>query len=235
MQYNIDFEIMGMMVTIVIAIAFRMNYVSRTRSDNAFMTLVYFILASQALDMITAYTFSLHKPSLNLINLIMTTGYFYCAFATAVAFERYIASYIHAPRRKSYHVLRFSIVVLYCIHGLLNPFTRLAFYFTEDGSYVHGAFYYVGYIAPGLFELAALYQILRYRKYFSKKQWISSVAFLVIVAGTMILQATILTDVYLTFGTIPVALLMIMMSLETPDYRKLTQTLEELEEAKQEA
>ena len=236
MKYNIDYEIMGMMVTVVIAIAFRMNYVSRTRSDKAFMKLVYFILASQALDMITAYTFSLVRPELNLINLIMTTGYFYCAFATAVAFERYVASYLHdEPRSKFYDYFRYAIVILYCIHGLLNPFTKWAFYFEPDGTYVHGSLYYIGYVAPGIFELIALYQIIRFRKYFAKKQWISSVAFLGVVAVAMVLQATIFKDVYLTFGLVPVALLMILFSLETPDYRKLTKTLEELEQARQEA
>lgn len=236
MRYNIDFEIMGMLVTIVIAIAFRMNYVSRTRSDKAFMKLIYFILASQALDMITAITFSLQIPELNAINLVMTTGYFYCAFATAVAFERYVASYLTGvPRNKLYDAFRVTLVVTYCIHGLLNPFTKLAFYFQPDGSYVHGDLYYVGYILPGVFEMAALYLIIRYRKHFSKKQWVSSVAFLVVVAVTMVLQAFFFSNIYLTFGVVPVALLMILHSLETPDYRKLTKTLEELEKARQEA
>ncbi|MBR6478690.1 MAG: hypothetical protein IKS85_09615, partial [Lachnospiraceae bacterium] len=227
---------MGMLVTIVIAIAFRMNYVSRTRSDKAFMKLIYFILGSQALDMITAFTISMVDPKLNAFNLIMTTGYFYCAFATAVAFERYVASYIlDIKRSRFYNYLRYFIVIGYCIHGLLNPWTKLAFYFLPDGTYLHGDLYFIGYIAPGLFEVLALYQIIRYRDHFSKKQWISSVAFLGAVAVAMVLQAFVVNDVYLTFGLIPVALLMILFSLETPDYRKLTQTLEELEAAKQEA
>ena len=236
LKYNIDYEIMGMLVTIVIAIAFRMNYVSRTRSDKAFMKLIYFILGSQALDMITAFTISMVDPKLNAFNLIMTTGYFYCAFATAVAFERYVASYIlDIKRSRFYNYLRYFIVIGYCIHGLLNPWTKLAFYFLPDGTYLHGDLYFIGYIAPGLFEVLALYQIIRYRDHFSKKQWISSVAFLGAVAVAMVLQAFVVNDVYLTFGLIPVALLMILFSLETPDYRKLTQTLEELEAAKQEA
>ncbi len=236
MQYNIDYEIMGMLVTLVIAIAFKMNYVSRTRSDKAFMVLVYFILGSQALDMITAYTFSMMDPALNTFNLIMNTAYFYCAFATAVAFERYISSYIRKPNNsRLYDCTRYAIVILYCIHGVLNPFTGLAFYFLPDGTYVHGDLYYIGYIAPGIFELASFYQIIRYRRHFSKKQWISSVAFLGVVAIAMILQATVCKDVYLTFGLIPVALLMILFSLETPDYRRLTHTLSELEKARQEA
>lgn len=236
LKYNIDFEIMGMLVTIVIAIVFRMNYVSRTRSDMAFMKLVRWILAAQALDMITAVTFSFEDPRLNIPNLIMTTGYYFCAFATAVCFERYIVSYIpEMIHNKAYEIVRKIMISFYYIEGLTNPLTRLSFYFTPEGQYVHGPIYYIGYVWPAIFALASLYHIIRYRRYFSKKQWIASVSFHFVVFGAMILQATVLPDVYLTYGLIPISLLVIMFSLETPDYRKLLTTLDELEEAKQEA
>ena len=236
LKYNIDYEIMGMLVTIVIAIAFRMNYVSRTRSDMAFMKLVHWILAAQALDMITAITFSFEDPRYNLFNLIMTTGYFLCAFATSVCFERYIVSYI--PERKFnkiYEIIRKGMIVVYLIQAATNPFTKLSFYFTDEGIYLHGPIYYIGYIMPGIFALISLYHIVRYRRFFSKKQWIASVSFHFVVFGAMILQATVFPDIYLTYGLIPISLLVIMFSLETPDYRKLLSTMEELEAAKQEA
>lgn len=236
MKYNIDYEIMGMLITLVIAFMFRMNYVSRTRSDKAFMKLIYFILLAQALDMLTAFTFSLETPKLNAFNLLMTTGYFFSAFATAVCFERYIASYLpEESDTKAYMIVRYTLIALYCLHGVLNPYTKLAFYFDADGIYHHGHLYYLGYAAPALFALSSMYQIIRYHKYFARKQWISSISFLLVVFVAMILQMGVFPDVYLTFGLIPIALLMILLSLETPDYRKLMQTMEELEKAKQEA
>ena len=51
----------------------------------------------------------------------------------------------------------------------------------------------------------------------------------------MFLQFFVFQDIYLTYGLIPIALLMILFSLETPDYRKLINTMDELENAKQEA
>ena len=236
LKYNIDYEIMGMLVTIVIAIAFRMNYVSRTRSDMAFMKLVRWILAAQALDMITAVTFSFEDPRLNIPNLIMTTGYYFCAFATSVCFERYVVSYIpENTLGKAYEIVRKALIVIYLLQGLTNPFTKLSFYFLPDGTYVHGPIYYIGYVWPGIFAIATLVHIIRFRRLFSRKQWIASVSFHFVVFGAMILQATVFPDVYLTYGLIPISLLVIFFSLETPDYRKLLSTMEELEAAKQEA
>ena len=236
MKYNIDFEIMGLLVMLVIAYNFYMNYVSRTRSDRAFMTLVRLIIAAQVLDMVTAITFSMQLPELNLINLILTTAYFLCAFATSSAFERYVATYVFVDRKnRIYDIVRRTVIVIYCLHGLLNPFTKLAFYFDPDGSYQHGPLYILGYIVPGMFTLMSLYFMLRYRKRFAFRQWLSSVVFIFVVFAAMVLQLTFAKDVYLTFGLVPIALLMIMFSLETPDYRKLMKTLEELEKARQEA
>ena len=127
------------------------------------------------------------------------------------------------------------LIWIYLLQGLTNPFTKFAFYFTEDGQYVHGPIYYIGYVWPGIFAITTLVHIVRFRRLFSRKQWIASVSFHFVVFGAMILQATVCQDVYLTYGLIPISLLVIFFSLETPDYRKLLSTMEELEEAKQEA
>ena len=60
-------------------------------------------------------------------------------------------------------------------------------------------------------------------------------AFVIVVFVAMTIQLVFLTELYLTFGVVPIALLMVMFSLETPDYRKLINTLNELEKAKLDA
>ena len=236
MKYNIDFEILGALVTVAIAYNFKRNYVSRTRSENTFIKMVYFILGSQILDMVSAYTISIEKPELNIINHILTSGYFLCAFATAVSFERYVVTYIaEVDKNKVYDILRKGVIIVYTLFSLANPLTGLAFSFDEEGVYHHGTLYVMGYLAPALFMIAALYFVIRYRRSFAKKQWVASIFFISVVFAAMTLQISVLTELYLTFGIIPVALLMVMFSLETPDYRKLMKTLDELEKAKQEA
>lgn len=236
LKYNIDFEIMGFFVTLIIAVYFNMNYVITNRSDKAFQRLLYYVLAAQIMDMLTAITFSFEDPRLNLFNLIMTTVYYMSVAATAVEFETYIISYIDVViKNKTYDIIRRVVFVLYVVHGLINPFTKLAFYFEIDGTYQHGALYILGYIIPGLFVAASLFHIIRHRDCFDRKQLISSTVFIALVIVTMFLQAFLLPNIYLTYGLIPLGLLVMLMSLETPDYRKLMKTMDELEKAKQEA
>ena len=236
MKYNIDFEILGSIVTLVIAYNFRMNYVARTRSDKAFLKMVYGILASQILDMASAVTISIESPKLNVINHILTSGYFICGFITTVAFERYVVSYIaEITRNKVYEVFRRVVIILLFVFSLTNPFTGLQFTFDAEGVYHHGSLYVVGYIAPAIFMIASMLFIIMYRRCFSKRQWISCVTFVVVVFVAMTIQLVFLNELYLIFGVVPIALLMVMFSLETPDYRKLINTLNELEKAKQEA
>ncbi|MBR4776899.1 MAG: response regulator [Lachnospiraceae bacterium] len=236
MKFNIDFEILGSIVTLVIAYNFRMNYVARTRSDKAFINMVYWILASQILDMVSAITISIEKPEWNVINHILTSGYFIAGFVTAVAFERYVVSYIaEVTRSKTYEIFRRTVIILLFAFSLSNPLTGLQFSFDTEGIYHHGSLYVVGYIAPALFMIASLFFIVLYRRCFSKRQWISCMVFVIVVFVAMTIQLVFLTELYLTFGVIPIALLMVMFSLETPDYRKLINTLTELEKAKQEA
>ena len=83
--------------------------------------------------------------------------------------------------------------------------------------------------------IASMLFIILYRRCFSKRQWISCVTFVVVVFVAMTIQLVFLNELYLIFGVVPIALLMVMFSLETPDYRKLINTLNELEKAKQEA
>ena len=70
LKYNIDFEIMGLVITLVIAFYFHMNYVVTTRSDKAFKKLLYFILIAIILDILTAFSFSLENPKWNMFNLL---------------------------------------------------------------------------------------------------------------------------------------------------------------------
>ena len=151
LKYNIDFEIMGMMVMLIMIYFYHANYDISTRSEKAFSKLMIFVLIAEILDMVTAFTFSLEDPKWNLINLILNTAYYMNAAATAVEFEGYITSYIDVVvENKIYDTVRRVIFVLYVLHGLANPLTKFAFYFDENGLYQHGPVYILGYIIPGL-------------------------------------------------------------------------------------
>ncbi len=237
LKYNLDFEIMGVIITLIIWFYYQMNYVVKTRNDKAFLNMCLCILAAQITDIITGFTFSMEDLVSPEMNMFLNTVYFFCSLSAAVAFERYVASYIIEKRKYAgYDALRIFIIVFHTLLILMNVFSRGLFYFDPDtGEYIRGPLYAEVYAAPFIILLLSLYLIIRYRKRFDGKQWISSIVFLVVIFSGMILQGLFFPDIYLANGMISIALLMIVFSLETPDYRKLTRTLNELELARNEA
>ncbi len=236
MKYNIDFEIFGSIIILIIIIFFKLKFDRQTESEKSFMRLAYIILIAQFTDMASAVTISIGGPKLALFNLLFDTVFFIVEVYMALFFIDYILiSAYGKPVRKS----RIILVFYGFIHTILLIFNLFfGFYFRFDfatGDYIHETWYYILYAIPGILAVAALIIILRLRRKFSSKQWISVSSFILFAVIGLILQGTLIPNIYLSFGLVTIAFLMIVFSLETPDYRKLMKTMQELEEAKRDA
>ena len=113
------------------------------------------------------------------------------------------------------------VIHVYAVILIVNMF--FGFYFSFDrttGDYIHGPLYYVLYLAPGAFTLYAIFLIFYNRKRFTLKQWLPVFSFLLFSVVGLILQGTLIPNMYITFGLVTISFLMILFSLETPDYRR---------------
>ncbi len=236
MKYNIDFEIFGTIIILVIISFFKLKFDRQTEGEKSFMRLAYIVLIAQVTDMASAVTISIGGPKLALFNLLFDTFFFAVEVYMALFFIEYVLISIYKKLFKKYRV---ALIVFGSVHTLfliLNMF--YGFYFRFDfttGDYIHEDWYYILYAVPGSLALYALIMLIRHRKKFSTKQWISVVSFVLFSVIGLVLQGTLIPNIYLSFGLVTIAFLMIVFSLETPDYRKLIQTMEELEEAKKDA
>ena len=73
LKYNIDFEIMGVLITLIIWFYYRMNYVVKTRHDRAFLRICACLFAAQVTDIATAITFSMGARIPPAVNMFLTT------------------------------------------------------------------------------------------------------------------------------------------------------------------
>ena len=236
MKYNIDFEILGSIIMLVIIVFFNLKFNRQTEKEKSFVKLAYAVLIAQVMDMATAVTISIGGPKMSVFNLVFNTCYFVVQFYMGILFTQYVlVSAYGKPVHKFWIILR-TINAIYVSLLILNMF--LGFYFRFDyttGDYIHTAYYYVLYIVPGLFTLNAAFLICYHRKKFIFKQWISVFSFIILSVVGLLLQALVIPDIYITFGLVTISFLMIVFTLETPDYRKLMETMEELEIAKKDA
>ena len=236
MKYNIDFEIFGSIIMIVIIVFFKLKFDRQTESEKSFMKLAYIVLIAQIMDMASAVTISIGGPKMALFNLIFTTSYFIVEFYVGIYFIKYVLVAAHGEPVRKYDILLNTLAGIYALSVLANLYFKYYFRFDfTTGDYIHGDYYFLLYLIPGLFTINSLILVIYHRKKFNAKQWFSVASFVLFVVAGLLLQGLVVPEVYLSFGLVTIAFLMIVFSLETPDYRKLIKTMEELELAKKDA
>ena len=116
------------------------------------------------------------------------------------------------------------------------------FSFTKDGAYVKGPAYLIVYASPCYFVMCSAVIVIYNLRRFRVWQRISIFLFVAIQISGIVLQMFFFPDTLLALFMSALGLMMLLFTMETPDYQKLVITIEELsatkkvaEEAKEEA
>lgn len=232
--YNIDFEIAGAIFMMILYCYLVIQYSNQSEINRRFKKLVKYIFAAEVMDILTSVSISYGDVIPAIANVLINTVYFILVASMAYRFLRYVESYIYKEEINGKGALANRII--YAVYSgmiVLNIFGRHFFYFNSDGEYIHGKLYIIVYVAPLYFLLFSAGVLIRNRKVFMLKQKFSAGIFIILAAAGPILQLLWFPDVLLSLFTPSVAVLVILFSLETPDYQKLMKTLDELEKAKE--
>ncbi len=232
MYYNISFDIAAILVLTVLAVGMKTVLYTDTQGSRLVRRYVYSVIFMAVIDIITAYTICYGHMIPDLLNIILNTLYQYSAvFCVAVAM-RTIFSYFPSIRRKSVLINR-SILYIQALFVTVNLFTGWLFRF-EKGQYIHGPIYLISYILSLAVVFHALYVVIVNRADSSGVMIRIIVLFLFLPTVFTIVQMIVGDTLLIAFGEAFSALIM-LFALETPDYRKLMKTMNELEIAKEEA
>ena len=132
------------------------------------------------------------------------------------------------------NVTNFSLLGINLLLLLTNPLTGWVFTYDSQGNYIHEKLFVpVAYGFPILFFfIGCLYMVTHTEKY--RKAQIRSMGIASIVAGSMFLiQMLYFDDMLITLFIASLGVLVIFLSLETPDYVRLLEARAELTEAKE--
>lgn len=234
--YNIYFGISAMIFMAVLAVYLRLGYNMQSVRNREFYRLVMVVLGADIMDVVTAITISYPTEVSPIVNILLNTVYFYLNAALCFSFFRYSLLYNSKFEHGVKPHLFFRVLMsLYMSVLTLSMFTGWVFSFDEGGNYVHGPLYFLSYIVPYLiFGCGAFVMFINMKEY-SAKQRYSVIAFAIVGASGGITQIFFFPDVLLTMFTISVAIIIVLFSLETPEYQQLMQTMEELRVATEEA
>lgn len=234
MLYNIDFDIVALILMVLVFILMRLNFVQETVQSKGFRGLLLMIVTVTVFDLVTAVTISYAKDIPLWLNVILNSIYFFLAAAMGLVYNIYIAQFAKGGRlSKKGQWFNMAVLAVWGVLLIVNPFNGIVFSFTPSGEYVHGVCYIGGLILPIYYIVyAGLFLGLNWKQ-FNTKQRICITMFIIMAALGPIVQVAWVPEYLLSMFTPALAVVVMVFSLETPDYHVLMQTMEELKETKE--
>lgn len=236
LQYNIYFGLSAIILMVILVVYSKITYNMESVRNREFYKLTIYVLIADILDVITAFTISYAAVIPPMVNIILNTLYFGGNSVLCYQFLKYSTLSVNWFKGKASVHVGYRIV-MGCQAALLltNIFTGWMFDFDTAGNYIHGPLYTVTYIVPYACFALGILRMVRHIKEYSIQQRLSIFSFSVIALIGAVMQMGFFPQILLTSFSLSIGLIIVLFSLETPDYQKLLQTMDELQQAKIEA
>lgn len=230
-RYNLDFDVAAVIILLLEIIYVRVQYSHDKYSSRLFIMLLHSSFLLAIVDILSSLMLAgeLQWASKGLTKFTCSFYYLVSAF-TIMIFYRYIVEYldIKLERTVSYYVMTFFpfFFVVECL--IANYFANILFTGGEHGYFSYGPLITVIYYYPIYYFILTIIQLIRERNRITAKQSLPVLAYMVSTIIAVVTQYIFQNVMVMSFG-FAVALLIMMLSLETPDYKRLVKTSELLE------
>lgn len=232
--HNIDFVIAAICVMLIVYFSVGKKYSKISQSNKMFYHMVNTAMIQSVIDifMNVAETYTdVFSPQIagwsrtifNLMTVILT----YYAYAYVKA---YSAEKNKSTKQKVMDIIVGILLISFLLLGVYNLFSGVVSYIDDEGVFHNGPLYITNYIVPLILLIFILLTAIDRRKYYTKEQFKAIIFFIILVltgvAAEFLLHYETLT---VMFG-VSLAILIVQLSLETPDYKKMNDTMEALKE-----
>ncbi|MGN0425507.1 MAG: ATP-binding protein [Acetatifactor sp.] len=243
LKYNISYEVASTIFLIALLFYIRLQYDTHTKLNLEFRKLAWIGLIATVMDVTTAVTISYPEVIPIKLNILLNTVYFISVAVLGYQLMFYDMYYVYRDGLNR-RFIRFQKILIGCYVGLLiaNIYAGFLFSFTEDGTYVKGPAHLTVYLAPFYFIMCSAVILVCNLRKFRAWQRVSIFLFVFLQIAGMVLQMLFFPDTLLALFMSALGLMMMLFTMETPDYQKLVITIDELsamkkmaEEAKEEA
>ena len=238
-MYNIFFEVAATGFLMLLILYLYVLYPNPSESNRKYRFMVIMLLICEILDIITARMIdngALIPPT---VNLIVNTVYFLACDYMGLAYVYYMDSFFSGfsgagtLKRGTFKRSGEIICLIYTVVLVLNLFNGLVFSFSEKGEYVHGPLFPLSYGILLLLCIDGMLYIHYHRRDLDKRQHIASWLFVSFLIVGGILQGFLFTKTLLTMYMGSLAVFAFLFAVETPDYHKLRETMQELSKARE--
>ncbi len=243
LKYNISYEVASTIFLVILLFFINMQYNTNSILNREFRKLTWMGLIATIMDITTAITISYAHLVPVQLNTVLNTLYFVSVAILGYQLMYYDLLFIYRKEKKS-RFIKFNqyLLVVYFLILLFNMITGYFFKFSPEGEYVKGVTYLAVYFAPSYFVICSAIILVAHFQRFSSWQRVSIFLFAFFQLSGLVLQMFFFPDTLLALFMSSLGLMMMLFTMETPDYQKLAITIEELsktkkmaEEAKEEA
>ena len=231
LDYNIFMEVAVIPLDIVLYCYLVLRYTNMTRINVAFRRFAFLVMLADIVDVLTAIVTSAHGNVSNYAHYVFNITDSVLTSLAAFAFIYYIYAYSNVEKlsMKIRNVINWTLLIINMGLLLTNPITGLVFTYDEAGNYIHEILFVpVAYGFPILFFALGSCYMLTHRENFSKNQVAAMVISIIITGALFMIQMLYFDDMLITLFIASIGVLVIFLSLETPDYVRYLKTKVEL-------
>ena len=236
LKYNIFLELAVVPLNFILCVFFRIRYTENTRVNREFKLLASLVFWGTVVDVVDAILLSLGPGVPIFLMYLMNTANYLLATFGAYQFIRYVISYVGEQfSRTTGAFINRVLLGIYVIMLLQNFFTGTVFAYVDGrGTAVGPLFMMVVYAYPLYYILYGGVFILSHSESYAKKMKYALAVTFIFMIALYALQMFLYRNLLVTFFAASLAILVMFLTLETPDYVKLRKTLEELSISKRE-
>lgn len=235
MKYNIYFEVASVLVLFILLLFLRLQYNMQSKVNKEFLKLTVLALIANILDVVTAVTISYAEYVPVWLNVLLNTLFFLTMALACYQLMFYSEYYVYHNAKKSWFLRanQIMLIIYAVVLSVVNPLTGCIFYFNEEAEYVHGVLYYAIDIIPYYLVVCSVIFLTRDFRNFQPWKRASIIIYVLLGTSGSVVQLFFAPDILLSMFTMALGFLMMMFTLETPDYQNLIRTIEELQRTKE--
>ena len=235
LSYNISFSIAALAIAVILLLIVILNYSTSNIVNKRYKYLLISAIVMIALNIVTVVTNDNAAYIPELFNMALNGLYFFSGAVVAVFFLYYCISISlresKPSHKKAIYIVSVTVLGLYLISLIVNNWTGFYFHY-ENNVYTGGPAYIFVNAVSLLYIFYAIGMLIVKRKMFNINQLICTALFFLSFIVSFVLQLTVFKTTLLSDFGCALGILIVFFSIETPDYVKLTKTLDELNELK---
>ncbi len=232
LDYNIYFELAALPVDLIVLFFVLGNYKNEEEPNFRFKIFASFVTVGCVLDIVTAILCSMDNIP-NWFRMFFYTYVNFMATCAGMAYYLYLCAFSKFTRRKGLLILSYLVNIIYIIILCLNLFTGIAYSYDEAGNAVHGdLFVPVVYMVPLFYVVMGTLLVFFQKKRFTKVQRTFMSIGLIAIIAIFLAQSGRSESTLMIFYIGSIGMLMLFLTLESPDHLRLLKTVEELEKVR---